>query len=173
MAFPFGLVAQEINEHNTKLIDEYIKSRIISEKEVIGSKVLNMVFSGCFLKVESGFVNIGGRNLCSDFILNMDKDRIQELDELTEDKDLPVLLSLVKAGFVLKEEAAAVQFETALNALYPVAKNDVSGIRHMKKDNQWIFIRGKFFDDNTAVVVSTNPDGVITKIEVKLSYKVG
>jgi hypothetical protein len=41
----------------------------------------------------------------------------------------------------------------------------------MKKDSQWIFLREKFFDDYIAFVVTTAPDGKVTKIDLVLGYQ--
>jgi hypothetical protein len=52
-----------------------------------------------------------------------------------------------------------------------VKESERAGIKHMKKNNQWVFLRGKFFDDQTAVVATVAANGTITKLQVMLAYK--
>jgi hypothetical protein len=171
LLFSLSIAAQEINEQNQKLMDEYLKSKFYSEKEVMGPTALSKVFSGIFYKVQSGFMFVSGTSLGSNVFLNISEGKITEVEELTHDRELPLLLALVKKEFSLKDEPGAVLFEAALNELYPVEEKEKAGIKHMRKNNQWIFIRGKFFDNYTALIVTTGSNGVVTRIEVKLSYE--
>ena len=86
------------------------------------------------------------------------------------DLECPVLMSLIKKDFFLKDENSAKLFEASLNTLYPVDKKEIPNVKHLKKGSQWIFLRGKFFDDYTAFIVTTGANGAVTKIELKLSY---
>jgi hypothetical protein len=86
------------------------------------------------------------------------------------DLECPILMSMIKKNFLLKDENAAKLFEASLNVLYPVDEKEVQNIKHLKKGSQWIFLRGKFFDDYTAFIVTTGTNGIVTKIELKLSY---
>jgi hypothetical protein len=91
-------------------------------------------------------------------------------EKFSTDMDLPQLLSIVKKDFLLKDEAAAKLFEAALNTLYPVDENEKAAVKHIKKGNQWIFLRNKFFDDHTAVIATVSANGTITKLQVILGY---
>ena len=91
---------------------------------------------------------------------------------MSSDTELKELFSLLKTDFRLKNETEAVSFEAALNSIFPVDEKEKQNVKHLKKENQWIFIRGKFFDDDTAVIVSVAPDGTVSKIELVLAYHV-
>jgi hypothetical protein len=88
------------------------------------------------------------------------------------DLQCPVLLSLIRKDFLLKDENAAKLFESALNLIYPVDEKEKQNVKHIRKGAQWIFLRGKFFDDYTALIVTTSPNGAVTGIELKLAYTV-
>jgi hypothetical protein len=165
------MAAQTIGVQDEKLMDDYIKKNLTSGKTIVGPMAVSKVFSGTFYIVSPGFTYPDGVSYCSDFCFNISAGVIVLYEQLTNDKELPVLLSLMKKGFLLKDEAGAKLFEAALNELFPVKENEKSGVRNMKKNNQWVFLRSKFFDDQTAVIVTTAANGTITKIEVKLSYK--
>jgi hypothetical protein len=81
-------------------------------------------------------------------------------------------MSMIRKEFLLKDENTARLFESALNVLYPVDEGEVQNVKHLQKDSQWIFLRGKFFDDFTAFILTTGPNGAVTNIELKLAYAV-
>jgi hypothetical protein len=172
LLFPLMLTAQQIDQGTRTIIDEFIKSKLISEKAVIGPEGVSKVFTGNFYKVQGGFIYLDGSSLCSEFYCNVNGTVLTQFEGLSEDKELPVLFSLLKKDFLIKDEAGAKLFEAALNELYPVKEDEKAGLRHMKKGNQWIFIRGKFFDDYTAVIITASTAGNVSKIEVKLAYAV-
>lgn len=171
-----NIFAQKIDSATEKLINDYVIGRMIIEKEPADPAMLSQVFSGKFYKVNTFYIyttreeNHESSAACNQFWINVDNGKVTEVQQLSSDSNLPDVLSLLKKDFRLKDEASAVKFEKSLDALFPVEKDDVQNVKHMKKSNQWIFIRGKFFDDNTAVIVTTNTDGTVSKIEVLLTY---
>lgn len=166
-----ALFAQTVPANDKALIDKFITSMSFNKIETLTPDALGKVFNGNFYLVNPGFNLASGSMTCSDFHFNAYNNKLTQLEELSEDKTLPVLLSMVKKEFVLKDENAATAFETAINAIYPFEKSDTEQIKHLKKNDKWIFIRGKFFDDLKAMIVSTNNTGKITAIEFKLNYK--
>jgi len=170
--FSCSLNAQEIDAGSAKLIEDHIKSRLNIEKELINPQAVEKVFYGTFYKVGPGFFFPDGYGGCIEYYLNLNDGKVTELQKLGYDMEMKELLALLRKEFRLKDEAGAVIFETALNALFPVDEKDKPDVRHMKKNNQWIFLRGKFFDDDTAVIVSVNPDGTVSKIYLILAYTV-
>lgn len=164
--------AQTISTQDNNLIDEYLRAKMISKKTIIGPVAVNKVFSGNFYTANPGYVTTDGESYASDMHFNINGGVIIQYEELSTDKELPVLLALVKKGFLLKDASGAKLFEDALNELFPVKENEKKDIKHLKKANQWIFLRNKFFDDQTAIIVTTAPDGTISRLEVLLGYKV-
>jgi hypothetical protein len=79
-------------------------------------------------------------------------------------------MSLIKKDFLIKDENTAKLFEASLNVLYPVDEKEIPNVRHLHKGSQWIFLRGKFFDDYTAFIVTVGTNGAVTKVELVLSY---
>lgn len=173
---PLGLAAQQNNQAHLKQIDEHLISKMVIEKEPIESPVVSKVFAGSFYKVAVYFVYEEENSVssfgCHDCYVNITDGRLTEFQQLSSDMELKELFSMLKKEFRLSSETDAVAFEAALNALYPVDKNEMQNVKHLKKENQWIFIRNKFFDDYTAVIVTVNPNGSVSKIELKLAYPV-
>ncbi|MFZ5941170.1 MAG: hypothetical protein ACOYXB_11415 [Bacteroidota bacterium] len=170
----FSSSAQTVDPSSQKLIDTFVKSNIEFQLEEIDQTSVAKVFSGKFFRILVGFVETGtGATYCgSDNYINVDGSAVNMIEPIHMDLECPVLLSLIKKDFLLKDENAAQLFEAALNVLYPVDEDELPDVKHLKEGSQWIFLRGKFFDDYKAFIATTDPDGKITKVELILSYSV-
>lgn len=168
--FSISLSAQ-VDDATKKALDDYVFSKMSIDRNVLEPAIMGKVFRGKFYEINLGFSSIDGSVLSgSDYFLNVENGKVTELPSLSQDMELPGMFSLLKKDFLLKDEAAATAFEKSLDILFPLRENEKSNVKHMKKNNQWIFIREKFFDDNKAVIVTINPNGSVSKIEVKLTY---
>jgi hypothetical protein len=170
LTLPLSITAQTINPQDEKLIDEYLHKNLTAAKSLVGSANASKVFNGTFYLVDPAFNTDEGLSYVMELPMNINAGEIVLYELLSTDKELPALVSLIKKDFLLKDEAKAKLFEAALNDLYPVKESERANIKHLKKNGQWIFLRAKFFDDQTAVIVTTEPSGKITKMEVKLAY---
>lgn len=169
---PFCLSAQQPDDATKKALDAYVMSKMSIDRNLMEPAILGKVFTGKFYELNLGFSSVDGSVLSgSDYRLNFDNGKVTELPSLSQDMELTTMFSLVKKDFLLKDEPAAVAFEKSLDILFPPSESDKANVKHLKKNNQWIFIRGKFFDDSTAVIVTVNPNGTVSKIELKLSYQ--
>ena len=169
---PASIAAQTINSQDEKAINDFLKQTLSQDITVVVPDAVSKVFSGKFFIVSPKFGFPEGEGYCSDYFFNVNAGVVVVNEKFSTDMELPVLLSLVKKGFLLKDEASAKLFEAALNTLYPVDEDELPGIKHMKKGNQWIFLRDKFFDDQTGVIATVSANGTIIKLEVKLGYPV-
>jgi hypothetical protein len=169
-----NLSAQTIAPESQKLIEAFVKSNIDIQLEAIDQVTVSKVFSGTFFKINIGFIETGsGANSCgSDNYVNVNGSAVNMIEAIHMDLECPVLMSIIKKDFVLKDETAAKLFEEALNVLYPVDEEEIQNVKHLHKDSQWIFLRGKFFDDFTAFIVTTGSNGIVTKVELELAYAV-
>ncbi len=170
----FSLKSQSVDTQTSKLIGDFVKSNIETQITPVEQTNLSKVFSGTFYKINVGFVETGvGASSCADDNhVNINGTTVKMTEGIHMDLECPVLMSLVRKDFRLKDENAAKLFEESLNVIYPVDEKEKVNIKHLKKGTQWVFIRGKFFDDFTAFLVTVSPDGTISKIEVKLAYAV-
>jgi len=170
----FSATAQTPDPSSQKLIDAFVRSNVEFQLEEIDQTAVAKVFSGKFFKILVGFVETGtGASSCgSDNYINVNGSVVNMIEPIHMDIDCPVLLALIKKDFLLQDENAAKLFEDALNVLYPVENDELTNVRHLKEGSQWIFLRDKFFDDYTAFIVTTGPDGEVTKIDLILSYSV-
>ncbi|HBZ35289.1 MAG TPA: hypothetical protein DEO33_02525 [Rikenellaceae bacterium] len=174
LLFCVSISAQTIDPSSQKLIDDFVKNSVEFQLEYIDQTAICKVFSGKFYKINIFFVETGsGANSCgSDNYVNVNGSVISMIEPVHMDLECPVLLSLVRKDFLLTNENSATLFENALNVLYPEDENEIQNIKHLRKDSQWIFLRGKFFDDSTAFIATTGPEGEILKIDLVLSFSV-
>jgi len=168
------LSAQSVDSQSQKLIEVFVKNNIDIQPEAIDQAAVSKVFSGKFFRLMVGFIESGtGSSSCGDYnYVNINESTVKMAEGLHMDLECPILMSMIKKDFFLKDENSAKLFEASLNVLYPVDEKEVQNIKHMKKGPQWIFLRGKFFDDYTAFLVTTETTGKVTKIEAQLSYPV-
>ena len=169
--FFLNLSAQEVDSLNQNRIESFVKSNIYVEPKQVDKVATSKVFVGTFFEanVKISFIPTESSSSVSTGI-NVYNDSVSKIESCCSDQDFPILLSLVKKDFLLKDENAAKQFEAAIDILYPVREKEIPYVKHLKKGLQWIFIRGRFFDNLQAFIVTTDTNGAITKIEYKLPY---
>ena len=167
-----SLSSQGVETNIKNLIDTYVKSNTEAEIEAIDQAAVNKVFNGVFYKVVVGYNETGsGLSYCgSSNYFNVNGAKVIMAESIHTDIECPLLMSMIKKEFLLKDENGAKLFETALNSIYPVEEGEMKDMKHLKKGSQWIFVRKKFFDDYTVFIVTTAASGAITKIEAKLGY---
>ena len=172
--FIAGLFAQTIAPESQKLIESFVKSNVEIKLEEVDQITVGKVFSGTFFKINVGFIETGsGANSCgSDNYINVNGSAVNMIEPIHMDLECPVLTALIKKDFFIKDANTAKLFESTLNVLYPVDKDEIQNVKHLQKGSEWIFLRGKFFDDFTAFIVTTDSNGVVTNVKMKLAYPV-
>lgn len=167
-----SLSSQEVDTEIKNLINTYVKSNTEAGIEAIDQTAVSKVFTGVFYKGLVGFNETGsGFSTCGTYnYFNVNGTKVIMTEAIHTDIECPVLMSMIKKEFLLKDENGAKLFEAALNSIYPVDEEKMKDMRHLKKDSQWIFVREKFFDDYTVFIVTTTAGGAITRIEAQLGY---
>lgn len=162
-----NLSAQSIDPEDQKLIESFVYSNINLQIDDVDQGPLNKVFSGTFYKMNVGFiVNENAVSLQEvESCVNVNGSSVIMIETNNWNNDCPVLKSVVKKDFLLKDENTAELFEKALNVIYPVDEDHIQDVKHFQKGSKWIFTRRKFFDDYMGFIVTTEPDGSVTKVE--------
>lgn len=171
LMFFLNLSAQNIDSLNQKRIELFVKSNIYVEPQQMDNAVTSKVFLGTFFKskLKVSFTPTESSNSTLTGI-NVYNDSVYKIESCCSNQDFPILLSLIKKSFLLKDESAAKQFEEAIDILYPIREKEIPYVEHLRKGLQWVFIRGNFFDSLQAFIVTTNAGGEVTKIVYKLPY---
>lgn len=170
--FSSTLSGQKVPDSDKAAINGYINKMMYLDLKPVVSDALPSVFAGKFYIVHQEFrFDTSGTWICQNIKLNVNGNSVSYLEGLNSNMVVNSLTVLFKKDFLLKDENAAVKFESALNVIYPYENRDIDQIKHMKKGDQWIFIRGKFFDNYSAMIITVDPKGTITKITYSLEYK--
>lgn len=157
--------AQEINDLENLLIDEFIKSIESIDKVKTESDDLRKVFRGTFFKVTPIFTLETSVASCGEYSLVVLDEELTMLEELGENKPLEQLFSLLQENFVINNESDALTFEKALDAIYPQSWADKpENKKHFRRDDTWVFTRGEFFESLKGFIVEVDQDGNITNI---------
>jgi hypothetical protein len=168
-SFFLNLHAQGTSENYNLLIEKYIKSISYIEKVKIVSDTLAKVFNGTFYNFSPGFSSGNGTITCSSYSIVIKDGKVTELEELSEDKKMNFLLSLVRADFYLKNEGDVKLFENSLDKIYPLKASDAKDKAHLKINKQWYFVRGDFFDSKKALIVTLDGNSKISGIDFSLN----
>jgi len=116
------------------------------------------------------------QKLIESFVKNNIDIQLSDIDQIAVSKVFAGTFYKINIGYVepgsgvTSCESAAKLFEVTLNVLCPLGADELQNVKHLRRDSQWIFLRGKFFDDFTAFIVTTAPDGAVTKIELELAF---
>jgi hypothetical protein len=161
-----GAGAQEMTEKENTLLDNFLKSKVIGEKEKFVSDTLERVIPGPVYKIRAGFSEADATSYCSEYFFVI---RNGSLVDFGTSNLMPVL----KSGLSIKTEADAKIFETALDKVFPVSWSDEDKKKHIKKANKWYFVRGDFFDFYSGFIVTVDPAGKIiaTGYDMKATEK--
>lgn len=144
------------------MVDNYLKTGILTEKEKIVSDTLSKVFNGTFYKCKTGFHYTEGEEWCSRSIIVINTGKLIEFDNRT-DSILP-LLSLVRKDFMVKGVNEAKIIETCLKLIYPPSEFSDETHERTKVGNSWYFTRGKFFDYKSGYIVTLDKNSKISNI---------
>jgi hypothetical protein len=174
LLFSTVLTGQTVDSQSQGLIETFVKNNVTTEIEPVDPAAVGKVFTGKFFRIMVNFIETGaGASSCGDYnYININGTTVTMTEGFHTDMDCPVLLSMVKPDFLLKDENSAKIFEEALNVLYPVEERERQNMKHMKKGAQWLFVRKKFFDDFTVFFVTVAPNGKVTKIDARLGYTI-
>ncbi len=85
------------------------------------------------------------------------------------DADMPGLLKALNPSFRLATAADAAALQQALDTVYPIEdKADLKLRANRRMGNQWLFVRGEFFDDRKGFVFETDAKGSVTAVKYSL-----
>jgi hypothetical protein len=165
----FSANAQEIPANHVQLMDDFIFKTMTIEKTEIVSDTLAKVFYGNFYQVTPTYHRNEGKSSCERYSVVIRDGRLSELEGQDGGQTFFVLFSLVKEGFVIKNETDAKIFEGALDHIYPFGwPEEPADKKILKQDGQWLFLRGDFMGSKKGFIVSVDPGGRISQIDYNL-----
>ncbi|MGD0582974.1 MAG: hypothetical protein ABR974_08535 [Bacteroidales bacterium] len=163
------VTGQSIPDNDLRLMDNYINSKTTVEKQRIESDTLKKVFRGSFYSITPTFDHNNGKTTCDAFRIVIADGKISELEELSENKTLGFLFSLLQKGVAIRNESDAKTFQAAIDQIYPLSWSvKAEDKKHLKLNDKWLFLRGDFFGSKEGLVVTLDQNSVISKIDFDL-----
>ncbi len=146
----------QLSDAENKALDKLIADKVEIEADVLKSSVLKKMFDTEFytIKRTPHYKANGGY-----FELILMKND----GKMTEVEDAAALVPLFKSDFKMKEESNARDLKMALALLLSSGSGSEDEIIH--KENQWILVCEEWFGEKKGFIVSTEPDGKVSKIE--------
>jgi hypothetical protein len=97
-------------------------------------------------------------------------DTLVTVTQPSEEQDRPDILKLLRPQFKLTGAAAAETVQNALDLVYPIigSRDDERAKAFRRKGNEWIFVRGKYFEASMGFVLTTDASGTITGVRYVL-----
>ncbi|HVN58841.1 MAG TPA: hypothetical protein VMT63_11120 [Bacteroidales bacterium] len=163
-----SLSAQNIPEADIQLIDKFIQSRISIKKENLTNDTVKKVITGSVYLVKTLYADSSSSAVLTDNRVVIKDGKLIELEDLSTNKKLARLFSLVRKDFTIRTEADAIVFERVLDKLYPLSWSTEKYRQHLLKDGKWYFVRGEFFENKEAVIVTLDAGKRIINISFAL-----
>ncbi len=87
----------------------------------------------------------------------------------SSDADLPDFAKMMNPEFRLASADDARTLQRALDAAYPImGSEDQKAAANRRVGNQWIFVRGVFFDNKMGFIFETDATGAVTAVKFSL-----
>jgi hypothetical protein len=164
----FTLKGQNIPAGDNALLENYINSRFSISKEQIKSDTLKKLTIGNVYLVKATFKDASNQGVLWEGRLAIKDGKLLEPEDLSTEKKLVVLTSLLRKDFILKSESDAKMFERVVDIFYPLGWSNEKYRAHLKKDGKWYFVRGEFFESREAVIVTLDAAQRITDVSFSL-----
>jgi hypothetical protein len=162
-------LAQSLPADEQSFFDKHISEVIQIAPIRLNSDDFLKVFSAPFYQVTVTIKSDDGSSQNQQVVVARSGDNMVNISRPGTDTDMPALLKMLNPSFKLKTDDDAKSMQTALDAAYPIVTDDdkkAEKFRHTA--NQWVFARGKFFNDDLGFVFQTDDSGAITSAKFTL-----
>ncbi len=163
--FTFTSKAQDVDNSDILLIDEFVNSITSREIEKVVSEDLNKVFTGTFYSVSPVITLENSYCSCGDNLIVIKDGQLIQIEEVGFNKRLEQLFSLLHEDFTIISESDAQTFEKVLDEIYPLSWADKpEEKKFFRRDNTWVFVRGEYFEGKKGFIVELDQASKITGI---------
>ena len=167
-AIPVRSFAQDLTPVEQAFFDKHIAEFVTIVPTHLADAALQRVFTPTFDEVKV-VIKQGDSVQTNGLIMTRVGEKLISLEPPSSDADLPDFQKMISATFKLQTDTAAKTFQQALDAAYPIigeADKKVKTFRHT--GNQWIFVRGTFFNDRLGYLLQTDATGSIRSVKFML-----
>ena len=163
-----NLLAQDVPSADNAILDKFIQSRFTMKKVLINSDTLKRVLAGSVYSIRADYADSSSSAVLWESRVIISNGKLFVPEELSTTKKLTGLFRLVRKDFFLRTETDVKFFERMLDIIYPLGWSNEKYREHLKKDGKWYFVRGEFFENKEAVIVTMDASQKITAISFSL-----
>jgi len=164
---------QDLTQSEEGLIREAICRMIKIDAKPIDTQTLEKIFHGTFYQIKlSREEPDGSKYGMGNLMLVRVDDHFVIPEDTATNKSMPILKSLLKKDLRFKNMKDAQMIQDALDSIYKIKSISDKNAKEIKqKGDEWVFIRGKFFDNHKGFIFKTT-DGVIVEVKYSLRIKI-
>jgi hypothetical protein len=160
--------AQALTPAERAFFDQHISEIVQIEPKRLVDPALQKVFATPFYEVTVTIRENNGMNT-NTLIAARVGSQLVNATRPGEDAELPDFLKMMNPVFKLATSADARTLQQALDAAYPIlGSDDQKAKTYRRAGNQWIFVRGVFFDNRQGFVFETDSTGAIVAVKYAL-----
>lgn len=156
-----GSFGQALSSDEQSFFDKHLGDVIKVEPRRVTDDAVVKVFASPFYDVKLT-IHDGDSTQTQDVIVTRIGDRLVTATRPGSDADLSDFPKTINPNFKLKTDDDAKAVQAALDAISPIGPGDKAAEKFRHTGNQWVFVRGTFFKDEMAYVLTTDDSGTVT-----------
>ncbi len=161
-------MAQSLTDEEKAFLDKHMSEVIKVEPARLNDAGFLKVFSALFYQVTISIKTDDGTQIQQVIVAHVG-DALLSISRPSSDADMPNFVKMLNPDFKLKTDDDAKSMQAALDSAYPVITDDDKKAEKFRRTgNQWVFARGKFFNDDLGFVFQTDDSGTITSAKFTL-----
>lgn len=167
-ALPLPAHAQNLPPEDQAFFDKHLSDFIRFEATKLDDALFLKVFSTPFYCVKV-LIKASDGEQSSDVVLARLDGKLVSVGRPSSDVDLPEFPKLLNPAFRLKTDDDAKVLQQALDTAYPIIGNDNKKAKSFRRaGDQWILVRGVFFDDQLGFIFTVDPTGAVKSVKFVL-----
>jgi hypothetical protein len=164
-----GAVPSALADDGAEFIKEHISDVVKIDAKPIADPSVASTFAGPVYNVSIG-ISDGESLQTSTMVATRSGGKVVALARPGTDGDYPQIQKLLNPGLRLTGDGDLKTVQSAFDLVFPiVGTQDMSAKDFRHSGNQWILVRGVFFDKKMGFVLTTDVQGAVTDVKYTLS----
>jgi hypothetical protein len=160
--------AQALTPADRAFFDQHISELVKIEPTHLVDPAVQKVFAAPLYEVTITVHEGDGTNTSKLIVARLGSQLVSVTSPST-DAELPDFLKMLNPGFKLATADDARTMQQALDAAYPIISSEGKKARtNRQAGNQWVFVRGVFFDSKMGYIFQTDASGRIVSAKYAL-----
>jgi len=162
----------DLSKEQEKMLRQTLMDMIEIIPQELKSTALSQVSKARFYKVTLKIILSDNTWTGQDLHFVYDGKKFLTLGPIDTNRKMSNFRSMLSRQFKIKSKEDAQVLEAAMDTLFPVSSFDIEDKTMRQEGQKWIFIRGKFFEDEKGFVFTTDKNGRITEVEYFLEISI-